>query len=79
MNTKSFRHTCKKSYKELLFQLTKNFRIIFKLLYQTIYRPKPQSIDEIIDIFSKQTPNLTVVQVGANDGFNNDPICKFII
>ncbi len=67
MNRKSFRHACKKCYKKFLFNLIKNLRFIFKFAYKTIYTPKAGSIDEIIDLFSKQTPNLTVVQVGAND------------
>ena len=52
---------------------------IYVFFLRKLYSPKPYSISELIDMFSKKTTNLTVVQVGANDGFNNDPIFKFIL
>lgn len=53
---------------------------ILRLFYHLFWKPKEGSIDEIIDQFSKsiKDASLTFIQVGSNDGFQNDPICKFI-
>lgn len=51
---------------------------LFLFFYRYLYRPRSGSIDEFTDIYSKSRKSLTVVQVGANDGINNDPIHKFI-
>jgi FkbM family methyltransferase len=46
--------------------------------YKYLYWPKKDSLAQILDTYSRNTTNLTVIQVGANDGFNHDPIVKFI-
>lgn len=53
---------------------------ILRLYYHLFWKPKTGSIDEVIDQFSKSRKgrSLTFIQVGSNDGFQNDPICKFI-
>lgn len=46
--------------------------------YRLIWKPKTGSLEEKLDILAKSQPDLTFIQVGANDGFQNDPLCKFI-
>ena len=52
---------------------------IYGYMLRVFYTPKPHTISFLIHLFSKTIKNLTVIQVGANDGFNNDPIVKFIL
>ena len=49
-----------------------------RFYFKSLYKPKKGSLSEFIDAFSKQNKTVTVVQIGANDGFNHDPIFKFI-
>ncbi|MCB0738376.1 MAG: FkbM family methyltransferase [Bacteroidetes bacterium] len=52
-----------------------------KYYYQKFWKPKLESIDAFINELSKKTNGkapFTFIQVGSNDGFQNDPICKFI-
>lgn len=65
-------------YKGLIFNLSANNNFIFRGFYKYFYKPRQGSLAEFTDIFSRNNPQLTVVQVGANDGFNHDPIHKFI-
>jgi FkbM family methyltransferase len=46
--------------------------------YQYIWQPKPNSLETILDDFSKKNKDIFFVQVGGNDGFQNDLICKFV-
>lgn len=46
--------------------------------YRFVWKPKPGSLEECLDQFAQSNPNLQFIQVGANDGFQNDPLCKFI-
>lgn len=46
--------------------------------YRFIWKPKPGSLEERLDQFARTHPHLRFIQVGANDGFQNDPLCKFI-
>ncbi len=69
----------KKFYSNFRFSLSANNSILFIGFYKLLYQPKAGSISAIIDQFSKSIgKGFTVIQVGANDGINNDPIHKFI-
>lgn len=68
----------KQVYKNAMFKLSTNNSKLYASFYKFFYRPKPGSLAEFIDLFSKNNPKLKVVQIGANDGFNKDPIHKFI-
>lgn len=46
--------------------------------YRRIYKPSKGTIEEFTDIVSRKKGNVMVVQIGANDGINNDPIHRFI-
>lgn len=66
-------------YNNFRFQLSANNHPLFIGFYNYLYRPKKDSIAAIIDKYSRQKKgDFTVIQVGANDGINNDPIHKFI-
>ncbi|WP_017731180.1 FkbM family methyltransferase [Nafulsella turpanensis] len=65
-------------YKDLTFNLSASNSPLFMAYYQQFYKPKQGTIAEFADYFSRRNRNLTVIQVGANDGFNHDPIHKFI-
>ncbi|MBP8959725.1 MAG: FkbM family methyltransferase [Bacteroidales bacterium] len=75
MNLKS---KLKLFYKELIFRLSSSNNLLFTFYYRYLYKPTPQTIDEFANIFSKSRTDITVIQIGANDGINNDPIHKFI-
>ena len=69
----------KQLYKSFRFNLSANNSFIYKFYYKKFYKPKPNTLSALIDEISKTNKtNFTVIQVGANDGINNDPIHKFI-
>jgi FkbM family methyltransferase len=77
-NAMNFKSKIKSYYKGLVFRLSAGNNFLFLAFYRYLYKPEPGSIDEITSLFSKQRKKITVVQIGANDGINNDPIHKFI-
>lgn len=46
--------------------------------YRSVWQPKPGSLEQNLDQLARSEPNFQFIQVGANDGFQNDPLCKFI-
>lgn len=46
--------------------------------YRYIWKPKPGSLDEILDDFSRHHRRINFIQIGSNDGMKNDPLYKFI-
>src|SRR5690606_37180184 len=65
-------------YKKGLFQISAKLPGLYALFFQWFYSPSKGSMSELISRFSKNNPELNFIQVGANDGFNHDPIHKFI-
>ncbi|MCK7538606.1 MAG: hypothetical protein MZV63_50430 [Marinilabiliales bacterium] len=43
-----------------------------------MYKPRPGTIEVFLDKYSREHKPVTFLQVGANDGFINDPLHKFI-
>jgi FkbM family methyltransferase len=68
----------KTAYKRAIFKLSANHNSLFGDLYKYFYRPEDDSLEGFTSRFSQSLKKVTVVQVGANDGINNDPIHKFI-
>jgi len=68
----------KSFYKRLIFRMSASNNPLFINYYRYLYHPAPGTIDEFADKFSRSRKSVTLVQVGANDGINNDPIHKFI-
>ena len=46
--------------------------------YRQVWSPKAGTLEEALDAFARRVRDPFVVQVGANDGFQNDPIFKFV-
>ena len=65
-------------YKKLVFKLIASDSKLFTAFHKYLYTPKEGSLSAFIDAFSKNNMGLTVVQIGANDGYNRDPFVKFI-
>lgn len=53
-------------------------RPLVRFNYQYLWKPKPNSLASFLDDFSRTTPKLFFIQVGSNDGVQNDPLSKFI-
>lgn len=52
--------------------------MLVRFNYRFLWRPKPNTLAWFLDNFSQKTPNLFFIQVGSNDGVQNDPLSKFI-
>jgi FkbM family methyltransferase len=74
----NFKSKVKALYKGMVFNLSARNSLIFTLFYNIFYKPEKGSLDDFTSRFSRMTGIITVVQIGANDGINNDPIHKFI-
>jgi len=74
----NFKAKAKAFYKNLVFSMSASNNFIFTSFYRHFYTPAKGSIDEFTSIYSRKKGKVTVVQIGANDGINNDPIHKFI-
>lgn len=68
----------KKFYKRLLFNLSKNNNYFYICFYKYCYKPEKGSISEFLYHYSKKKKDIYALQVGANDGFNHDPLHKFL-
>ena len=65
--------------KQLRFNLSANNNILFIGFYKYFYNPEKNSISGFLNQYSKRNKkDLTVIQIGANDGITHDPIHKFI-
>jgi FkbM family methyltransferase len=78
MGEMNFRSRVKAFYKGIVFNLSASNSALFTLYYKFFYYPEKGSLDDFTSRFSTISGKVTVVQVGANDGINNDPIHKFI-
>ncbi|MFT5834286.1 MAG: FkbM family methyltransferase [Cognaticolwellia sp.] len=74
----NFKTAIKTPFSQLRKKLLSNNFFGLMYYYQYIWQPKPNSLAAILDGFSKKNKNTFFVQVGGNDGFQNDLICKFV-
>lgn len=74
----NFNSKVKTFYKGFVFNLSAGNSVLFKLYYNFFYKPESGSLEDFTSRFSKSNGKVTVIQIGANDGINNDPIHKFI-
>lgn len=51
---------------------------LIRSYYKYLWKPKPNSLESVLDHFSNQQEQVFCIQVGSNDGFQHDPLCKFI-
>ncbi|MBL6962817.1 MAG: FkbM family methyltransferase [Bacteroidetes bacterium] len=59
--------------------LLADFPFLIRWYYKIFWKAKKDSIIEFIDRYSKANKNLFFIQVGSNDGFQNDLLYKFIL
>ncbi|MBO6794873.1 MAG: FkbM family methyltransferase [Balneolaceae bacterium] len=52
--------------------------ILYVWYIRWFWKPEEGSINEILNRAAKRDPEFTFVQIGANDGYHNDPLYKFI-
>lgn len=68
----------KSLYKSFIFRLSANNSLIVFLFHKYLYSPTRGSLADFYNQISKAIPDIYVIQVGANDGINHDPIHKYI-
>lgn len=72
------KYRLKKAYRNFIFSLSASENPLFLAYCRHVYKPKPGTIEVFLDKFSREHTNITFLQVGANDGFINDPLHMFI-
>lgn len=75
---KKLKNSFKLLYKNFVFHLSANNSFFYLGFYRYLYKPRKGSLAEFADFYSRKKSPVKVVQVGSNDGFNHDPIHKFI-
>jgi FkbM family methyltransferase len=69
----------KSAYLQFRFWLSGTNSPVFIFFYKYFFRPEKDSIDYYLDQYSKyRKGDVTLIQVGANDGMTFDPVHKFI-
>lgn len=64
---------------KIRFSLSASNNFIFMAYYRWVWKPKSGSMEQLIDLYSKEKKEtLNVIQIGANDGITHDPVHKFI-
>jgi FkbM family methyltransferase len=66
------------AYKNFIFRLSARNSLVFTLFYKYFFKPKKGTLGYFYDQVSKNLDQIFVIQVGANDGINHDPIHKFV-
>lgn len=72
------KYRIKKAWRKFVFNLSSSENPLFLAYCRHIYKPKPGTIAAFLDKFSGEHETVTFLQVGANDGFINDPLHLFI-
>ncbi len=72
------KYQVKSYFNGLKRRLWANNSPIIKFYYQNIWRPKPNTLSDFLDAFSKKQEDVFFIQVGSNDGIQHDPLSKFI-
>lgn len=73
-----FKYRLRKIYKKFLFNLSASENPLYQEYLRRIYKPRPGTIEVFLDKYSREHKPVTFLQVGANDGFINDPLHVFI-
>jgi FkbM family methyltransferase len=68
----------KLKYKSFIFRLSANNSPILYLFHTYFYSPSKGILADFYNQISKAIPSIFVIQVGANDGINHDPIHKYV-
>lgn len=63
----------------LKFYLSERNNLLYRSYYRYTHKPKKGTLAEFLDSYSRSLDgDITVVQIGANDGMINDPLHKYI-
>jgi FkbM family methyltransferase len=73
-----WRNQLKAAYKRMVFNMSANEHPLFVFYYKYPYSPKKGTLSSFLDAYSKAMRPITFLQIGANDGFNHDPLHKYI-
>lgn len=73
-----FKYRLRKAYRKFLFNLSASENPLYLGYCRHIYKPRPGTIEVFLDKYSREHKPVTFLQVGANDGFINDPLHIFI-
>lgn len=73
-----FKYRLRKAYRKFIFNLSASENPLWLAWCRYIYKPRPGTIEVFLDKYSRQHKPVTFLQVGANDGFINDPLHVFI-
>lgn len=66
------------AYKKFVFRLSARNSFVFTIFYKYFFNPKKGSLGYFYNQISKDLDQIFVIQVGANDGINHDPIHKYV-
>lgn len=72
------KYRLRKAYRKFIFNLSASENPLWLYYCRHIYSPKPGTIEVFLDRYSREHKPVTFLQVGANDGFINDPLHMFI-
>src|SRR5690348_11998000 len=64
-----------KTFRLRIKEIVHNNNFLFHLYYRFLFRPKSK-VDLHLNKITRE--NLSFIQIGANDGYVNDPFYKFI-
>jgi FkbM family methyltransferase len=73
-----FKYRLRKAYRQILFNLSASENPLWLAWCRNIYKPRPGTIEAFLDKYSVEHKPVTFLQIGANDGFINDPLHIFI-
>ena len=66
------------AYKKFVFRLSAKNSFLFNFFYTYLFNPEKGSLGYFYNQISRNLKSVFVIQVGANDGINHDPIHKFV-
>jgi FkbM family methyltransferase len=73
-----FKYRLRKAYRNFIFNLSASENPLWLAWCRNIYKPRPGTIEAFLDKYSREHKPVTFLQVGANDGFINDPLHMLI-
>lgn len=65
------------SFKDEVFKRIRD-SYIYEFYYHYVWRPDYPSISAILDRWAREKEEFSFIQVGANDGYTNDPVYKYV-
>jgi len=69
-----FKYRLRKRYRQFIFNLSASENRLWLAWCRNVYKPRPGTLEVFLDKYSREHKPVTFLQVGANDGFINDPL-----